>query len=161
MKTQFLHEAHNLQDKAKKPDYLDRIREEGADFDRGGVTQKSFLSFRGRSLHFDLRPFLAADKLSLLGTLDHWKFLVFGAVGTIPQLLKNPKLAASVEERHEMTRLSVLRANELFSIEKHPKKNREFQVLEVRCFLQPLEPFPNPVFKHSFAFQLVIAKEQS
>jgi hypothetical protein len=159
MKKQFLHEAHNLQDKAKKPDYQGRFQDEGDNFDRGGVSRGLTLSsfrIRGSSVYIDLKPILNDDKQSLLQTLDrHLKFNVEGCIGTISQLLKNPKLAQYVKERHEMTRRSVLRAD-TFYIGQHPKKNRQTRILEFNCFLQPVEPYPNPIPKDSFAFMLKI-----
>jgi hypothetical protein len=159
MKKQFLHEAHNLQDKARKPDYQEGFQDEGAKYDRGGVSSTRLLSFRGSSLYIDLKPFLRDDKLSLLATLDrHMKFIVHGKVGTISQLKKNSELAGYIKDRHEMTQRSVLRAD-TFYIAQHPTKNRLSRVLEFNCFLQPLEPFTNPIPKHSFCFLLKVVKE--
>jgi len=84
MKKQFLHEHHNLQDKAKKPEYQDRFRDEGDNFDRGGKAERKLMSFRGSSVVIDLRPFLADDKQSLMQTLArHMKFVVGGEIGTV------------------------------------------------------------------------------
>jgi hypothetical protein len=161
MKKQLLHETHNLQDKAKKPDYQDRFQDEGGNFDRGGVSKKRIVSFRGSSIYIDLRPLLSDDKQSLLQTLEfHWKFLVGGEVGTIPQLMRNPRLFEQIKKCREMTRLSVLRAQNIIDVAKHPNKNAQFDVLEFNCFLQPLEPFPNPIFKKRFAFLMRIAQQR-
>jgi hypothetical protein len=158
MKKQFLHEAHNLQDKAKKPDYQEDFQDEGATYDRGGASSTSPLSFRGSSLYIDLKPFLREDKLSLLATLDrHMKFIVHGKVGTIPQLMKNSQLADYIKQRHEMTHRSVIRAD-TFHVAQHPTKNRLARILEFDCFLQPLEPFTNPIPKHSFCFLLKVVQ---
>jgi hypothetical protein len=59
-----------------------------------------------------------------------------------------------------MTCRSVVRASEIVDIAKHPKRNSQFRVVEFTCFLQPLEPFPNPIFKKSFAFRLRVAKQR-
>lgn len=160
MKKQLLHEHHNRQDKTKNPDYSDRIKEEGDGFDRGGESQKSFLSFRGQSVFLDLRPFLADDKQSLLRTLErNLKFVLDGEIGTVSQLMRKPNLAENVRERHEMTRRSIIRADEFVDVAKHPTKNSSFRVIEFRCFLQPQEPFQNPIFKKHFAFRAIIAKQ--
>jgi hypothetical protein len=163
MKKQFLHEAHNLQDKGKKTDYQEQLRDEGDNFDRGGASRGATLGsfkIRGCAVYIDLKPLLNDDKQSLLQTLDrHLKFNVDGNVGTISQLLKNPKLAQYVKERHEMTRRSVLRAD-TFYIGQHPKKNRQTRIVEVNCFLQPAEPFTNPIPKDCFAFSLNVVTPQ-
>jgi len=163
MKKQFLYETHNLQDKAKKPEYKEQLQEEGDNFNRGGTSQKITLRslFRGSALIIDLRPSLNDDKQSLLQTLDHHlKFIVRGNVGTISQLMQNPKLADHVRECHEMTRRSLLRAD-TFYIAQHPKKNRLTRVFEFDCFLQPAEPFQNPIPKHHFAFLLNVVTRPS
>jgi hypothetical protein len=49
----------------------------------------------------------------------------------------------------------VLRAD-AFYIGQHPKKNRQTRILEFNCFLQPVEPYPNPIPKDSFAFMLKV-----
>lgn len=159
MKKQFLHEHHNLQDKAKKSEYQERFQEEGDNYDRGGTARKRLLSFRGSSVFMDLRPFLSDDRQSLLQTLErHIKFAVDGEIGTVSQLRRNRKLAEEVQARYEMTERSVLRASDIVDVVKHPKKNSQFRVVEFTCFLQPAEPFPNPIFKKHFAFRINIAK---
>ena len=164
MKKQFLHEAHNLQDKAKKSDYQDRFEDEGNNFDCGGTSQDivaNTLRFRGSTLSINLKPFLNDDKLSLLQTLDrHFKFNVDGNVGTVSQLIKNPKLTQYVKERHELTRRSLQRAD-TFYIGQHPKKNRTTRIIEFKCFLQPVEPFLNPIPKDAFTFLLKVVQPPS
>ena|ERR1035437_9823931 len=160
MKKQLLREHHNRQDKINNHDYSDRIKEEGGDFDRGGKTQKSFLSFRGQSVILDLRPFLSDDKHNLLRTLEsNFKFVYAGEAGTVSQLMRKPNLAENVKELHEMTRRSIIRADEFVDVVKHPKKNSLFRVIEFRCFLQPKEPFQNPIFKKHFAFRAILVKQ--
>jgi len=78
MKWPFSHEHHNRQDKAKKPDYLDVIRCEGENFDRGGSKPPSLVQFRGNQLVINQLPFFADDKISLINTLErHWKSNLF------------------------------------------------------------------------------------
>jgi hypothetical protein len=164
MKKQFLREVHNLQDKAKKTDYRERFQDEGDNFDRGGVVvkQKSAVWIKGNTIHFNVISFLNNDKRSLLETLRrHWKFHFHGKIGTISQLLKDPHLAPEISDRFEMTERSIRRALELVDQVKHPKKNRLFEVIEFTCFLQPVEPFANLIFKESFAFRVKIAKQKS
>jgi hypothetical protein len=160
MKKQFLHENHNRQDKTKNPDYLDRIKDEGDDFNRGGKSQERLLSFRGSSVFLNLKLFLADDKESLLRTLErNLKFVIDGESGTVSQLLKLPKVAEDVKERCEMTRRSINRAAEIVDVVKHPKKNSHFRTVEFKCFLQPEEPFQNPIFKKHFAFRANIVNQ--
>jgi len=159
MKKQFLHENHNRQDKTKNPDYCERIKEEEENFDRGGAPQQRLLSFRGSSVFFNLRLFLADDKQSLLRMLErNLKFVIDGESGTVSQLLKSPKVAENVKERYEMTRSSINRAVEIVDVVKHPKKNSHFRTVEFKCFLQPQEPFQNPIFKRHFAFRAIIVE---
>jgi hypothetical protein len=159
MKKQFLREHHNRQDKTKKPDYCDRLKEEGDNFDRGGTDEKRLISFRGRSVIFNVGLFLSDDKESLRRTLEHGlKFVIDGETGTVSQLLRKPKVAKRVGERFDMTWRSVSRATEFVGFVQHPKKNSDFRVIEFNCFLQPLEPFPNPIFKRYFAFDANVVK---
>ena len=155
MKRQFLHESHNLQDKAKKPDYQGRFQDERDNFDRGGTSQGSALGdfkIRGSHVVIDLRPTLNAEKQELLQILDcRFRFRVDGNVGTIPRLMKNYQLALNVRERYRMTRQSIVLAN-TFHWAQHPKKNRQIRVLEFRCFLEPVEPFQTPIIIDVFAF---------
>ena len=158
MKKQFLHEQHNLQDRAKKPDYQERIRDEGDNFDRGGVKHKRMVTIHRSSVSIDLSSILQHEKQSLLRTLDTLRFTVKGEIGTIRHLMKNPKLAKLVKERYDLTRLSVLRTTTIVDCVQHPKKQSWFRIVEFECFLQPLEPFHNPIFKEVFAFRLNVPR---
>ena len=163
MKKQFQHEAHKLQEKATKPDYRERFQDEGDSYDRGGVIrdEKRAVWIKGNTIHYDVRSLLNEDKKSLMETLSRrYKFIFFGNVGTISKLSKNPKIASQVIERFEMTQQSIRRALEIIDHVKHPKKNRPIPMLEFTCFLQPVEPFTNPVFERNwnFAFRMNIAK---
>jgi hypothetical protein len=136
-----------------KPDYQERIREERGEVDRGRKSEARIISFRGHSLVMNLRSFYDDDKKSMLQTLEkHWKFIINGQVGTIGQLRKNPKVAKEVNELFVIIQRSILRADEVIEITEHPKTKRKFPVLEFRCNICPVEPFPNPFFKKHLAF---------
>jgi hypothetical protein len=163
MEKKLLREAHNLQDKALKPDYRDRFKDEGANYDRGGVipSEKRAVWVKGNFIHFNVRAFLIEDKRRLIETLSHhYKFNFTGHIGTIPQLAKKPAIASEIIERFEMTKRSILNALEIIDHVKHPTKNRLVPMLEFTCFFQPVEPFRNPVFNKDFAFRMNIPKMQ-
>jgi hypothetical protein len=138
----------------QKEDYRERILEEGDNFDRGGKKSENIFSvFRGMSVYLNLKPFYSDDKRSLLATLQsNWRFVIDGETGTIPQLLKNPKVSARVVDLFEIMRRSVLRADEIIGVAEHPKTNRSYYLVEFRCNIRPEAPFPNPVFKKHLAF---------
>jgi hypothetical protein len=134
----------------QKEDYRERILEEGDDFDRGGKKADITLS----SVYFNLKPFYADDKRSLLGTLEsQWFFVIDGESGRINQLLKNPKVSARVAELFEIMKRSVLSANEIIAVVEHPNTKRRFNLVEFRCNIRPQGPFPNLIFKKHLAFR--------
>jgi len=164
MKKQFQHEAHNLQEKATQSDYRERFQDEGDSFARGGVipAEKRAVWIKGNAIHFNIRSFLNEDKKRLIETLSrHYEFDFAGNIGTISQLAKKPEIASQVTERFEMTKRSIRNALDVIDHVKHPKKNRSVPMLEFTCFLQPVEPFRNPVFNRDFAFRMNIPKMHS
>jgi hypothetical protein len=91
----------------------------------------------------------------MLQTLQrHWRFVIDGEVGTVSQLLKNPKVSARVADLFEIISRSVLRADEIIGIAEHPKTKRKYYLVEFRCNIRPEEPYPNPVFKKHLAFSV-------
>ena len=91
----------------------------------------------------------------MLRTLEReWKFLVQGEVGTVVQLMRNPRIAAHVADCFGITARSVLRADEVIELAEHPRTRRKFYVVEFRLTLRPAEPFPTLVFKKYLAFSV-------
>jgi hypothetical protein len=147
------YEKGKRQQTAQNPDYRERFQDEGQTFDRGGKIPEKILSLRGSTVLMHLTPFYRDDKESLIRTLQTWRFIVGGRVGTIPQLLKDPKLAGHhIRGRFEIMLRSIRRAEDDTAIEKHPQKNRDFRVLEFSCPFQPVEPYPKTIFKQHLAF---------
>jgi len=149
------HEKGKARDRARNPEYQERFREEGQNFDRGGTSVPKIVSFRGSIAYLDKRPFYMDDKQSLIRTLEAIKFLVAGQLNTISKLLKNPAVAAEAADRFERTKLSILRADQITSTATHPKTGRQFPVIPFKCFLQPADPLPEPIFKKCLAFSAV------
>lgn len=85
----------------------------------------------------------------------NYRFTLGGFVGTVSKLRKIPTIAYDAEQRFQMTAGSVRRANAVTCFAIHPKKQREFQVVCFKCFLQPADPLPDPIFKRYLAFQAV------
>ncbi len=147
------YEKSKRQANAQKPEYREGIQEQGDNFDRGGTRSPKLLAFRGQTVVLNPMPLYAEDKLSLVRTLErNWRFVIGGQVGTVCRLLKNSKVAGPVRDRFAMTRQSILCAEHIVGTAKHPKKNREFFVVEFKCFLEPADPFPDPIFKDHLAF---------
>jgi hypothetical protein len=151
------HEKGQRRDKAQKTDYREDILDAGPLSDPGGVPRPKFVTIRASSVTISLKPLLSEDKRSLLETLDrHWRFTVNGHVGTISQLLKNPAVRNEVRERRDFIHSSVLRAHEIISTAEHPKTKQLYRLVEFKCCLKPVAPYPNPIFKRFFAFSLVL-----
>jgi hypothetical protein len=151
----FDYEKGRRQKNTQNPDYHERLQDEGDKFDRGGKQEPKLISFQRSTLVLDMRPFFQDDKQSLLATLEHnWKFTIDGQVGTISQLRKNPKVSEKVEELFAIMKNSVLRAVDIIGYPEHPKTKRPYRMVEFRCNIRPVEPFPNPVFKKHLAFSV-------
>ena len=56
MKKQLQREAHNRNDKVKKPDYREEIALDGDDFDRGGIERRKpsqIVTLKGYTIHIN------------------------------------------------------------------------------------------------------------
>jgi hypothetical protein len=149
------YEKSKRQTAAQNPDYRERFQDEGGSYDRGGKSLPKLFSFRGTTVTFNRMPFYNDDKKSLIRTLQgSVRFIVGNQIGTIGQLRKIPRLRDEINARFEIISKSILRAEEIVSVARHPKKNRDFYVLEFRCCLKPAEPFPTPFFKDYLAFSM-------
>lgn len=140
---------------AQNPDYRDRFQDEGDHFAHGGLSEPSLLRLRGRTVWLDRRPLWSDDKHSLIQTLErHTTFVLGDQVGTIGRLRKQPGLATIVDERFEFMRRSILRADEIVGVAKHPTKNRQYYVVEFKSCLRPAQPMITPIFKRHLAFAM-------
>jgi hypothetical protein len=138
----------------RKDDYRESIIEEGDNFDRGGKAPAITLSLKPSAISRNLLTLYGDDKQSLIRTLEGWCFSFAGEVGTISQLLRNPKVADDVADHFSIMKKSILRAEDIIGVAEHPQKKRTFYVLEFKCNLRPETPFPNPIFKKHLAFSV-------
>ena len=148
----FDYEKSKRQAGVHKEDYRERIQEEGDNFDRGGKVPAITLPLKRSAISRNLLTFYGDDKQSLIRTLEGWRFLFAGEVGTISKLLKNPKVADEVAGYFAIMKQSILRAEEIIGVADHPQKKRAFCVLEFTCNMQAETPLPNPIFKKYLAF---------
>jgi hypothetical protein len=133
-----------------KEDYRERIIAEGGSFDRGGKAPA--FSLKPSTLSRNLLTLYGDDKQSLIRTLEGWRFSFAGEVGTLSQLLRNPKVADDVASHFAIMKQSILRAEYIVAVEEHPQKKRNYYVVEFKCNLRPETPLPNPIFKKNLAF---------
>ena len=149
------YEKGKRQKATQNPDYHERFADEGNHFDRGGKERPKMISFRGSKaiLHFD--SLFRDDKLSMVRTIENnWKFIVEGQIGTVSSLRKKPKVGEFVSECFEIIRKSILSADTFVEVALNPNNEQRHQVLEFRCPLRPVDPYPNPVFKKFLAFSV-------
>jgi len=150
----FDYEKGKRQAGVHKEDYRERIQEEGDNFDRGGKAPAFTLSLKPSALSRNLLTLYGDDKQSLIRTLEGWRFSFAGEVGTLSQLLRNPKVADDVADHFAIMKQSILRAEDIVAVAEHPQKKRNFYVLEFKCNLRPETPLPNPIFKKHLAFSV-------
>jgi len=137
----------------EKHDYRDSFKEEGANFDRGGIETPAMLSIKGKNVYMDRSSLFHDDKESLIRTLERNTLFTYeGRTGTLARLCKDLAIAEDVLERFQIMRRSILNAQDIVGLARHPKKNRDYYVLEFRCCLIPAAPLPNPIFKEILAF---------
>jgi len=148
----FDYEKGKRQAGVHKEDYRERILEEGDKFERGGKPPAITISLKPSTVTRTLLTLYGDDKQSLIRTLENWRFSFAGVVGTLSQLLKNPKVANEVAGHFAIMKQSILRAEDIVAVAEHPQKKRNFYVLEFKCNLRPETPLPDPIFKKHLAF---------
>jgi hypothetical protein len=149
------YEKAKRQKTTQNADYQQRFAEEGNNFDRGGKARPKVMSLRGSTLVVHLEHVVRDDKANMVQMMEHhWKFVVNGEVGTIAKLRKSPKVGQLVEESFEIMRHSILRADTSIGVADNPTDNTQCHLVEFRCPLRPLDPYPNPVFKDHLAFSV-------
>jgi len=148
----FDYEKGKRRDAVANPDHVERFKEEGDGFDRGGKEQTKLITFKGNSVYIDRRSFVLDDKRSVIKTLESHPFTIEGRTGTIGRLKKDPKAAERVADLWGMTCKSILLADTIVRSATHPTKKREYGVVEFKCFIKPAKPLPDPIFKDLYAF---------
>jgi hypothetical protein len=138
---------------AQKPDYRERFRDEGDAYDRGGVKEDFPFSFRRNSVVVDLSSFLAEDRQKLVRKLErHTLFSFAGYKGYVCSLRGRPQIGPEVAERFGIIRSSILFGTWAIGTVTKPGSSRELPLIEFRCTLKPVPPFPEIFYMKWLAF---------